>query len=197
MSASAVATSIRRGIAALSLCSSPCSGSRRDARVGSSEGGYWIGVPLAVAAIVVGIQARERQPTSCNGGDRARRDRDPVHRDAGPCSVDAVPPGACLGWEYADGDDGSSAPELRLTEPMRVLVADDSADFREGIAALLASVDGLELVGEAVDGDEAVAGALDLQPDVVLMDLHMPRSQRDRGDPGDRRWPLPTSPCSC
>ena len=57
---------------------------------------------------------------------------------------------------------------------MRVLVADDSADFREGIRALLASVDGLELVGEAVDGNAAVAGALELQPDVVLMDLHMP-----------------------
>jgi len=71
--------------------------------------------------------------------------------------------------EYADSDD-----ELHMTEPLRVMVADDSVDFREGIAALLASVDGLELVGEAVDGRQAVAGALDLQPDVVLMDLHMP-----------------------
>ena len=61
-----------------------------------------------------------------------------------------------------------------MSEPLRILVADDSADFREGIAALLASVDGLELVGEAVDGQQAVDGALHLQPDVVLMDLHMP-----------------------
>ena len=61
-----------------------------------------------------------------------------------------------------------------MTEALRVLVADDSADFREGIRALLSSVDDLELVGEAVDGDAAVAGALDVQPDVVLMDLHMP-----------------------
>jgi len=61
-----------------------------------------------------------------------------------------------------------------MSEPLRILVADDSADFREGIAALLASVDGLELVGEAVDGQRAVEGALHLQPDVVLMDLHMP-----------------------
>jgi DNA-binding NarL/FixJ family response regulator len=61
-----------------------------------------------------------------------------------------------------------------VTEALRVLVADDSADFREGIKALLSSVDGLELVGEAVDGDAAVAGAFDVQPDVVLMDLHMP-----------------------
>ena len=75
---------------------------------------------------------------------------------------------------YAGSHDSPASPEFRVTEPLRVLVADDSADFREGIAALLASVDGLELVGEAVDGDEAVAGALDLHPDVVLMDLHMP-----------------------
>src|SRR5258708_27313834 len=75
---------------------------------------------------------------------------------------------------YADSNDSSALPELHVTESLRVLVADDSADFREGIAALLSSVDGLELVGEAVDGDEAVAQALDLQPDVVLMDLHMP-----------------------
>jgi DNA-binding NarL/FixJ family response regulator len=75
---------------------------------------------------------------------------------------------------YADSHDRPAPPELRVTEPLRVLVADDSGDFREGIAAFLSSVDGLELVGEAVDGKEAVAGALDLQPDVVLMDLHMP-----------------------
>ncbi len=65
-------------------------------------------------------------------------------------------------------------PGLPVTEALHVLVADDSADFLEGIRALLSSVDGLDLVGEAVDGDAAVAGALDLQPDVVLMDLHMP-----------------------
>jgi DNA-binding NarL/FixJ family response regulator len=75
--------------------------------------------------------------------------------------------------EYPGPHDGSAPPELRVTEPLRVLVVDDSPAFREGIAALLASVDGVELVGEAVDGDEAVARALDLQPDVVLMDLHM------------------------
>ena len=71
--------------------------------------------------------------------------------------------------KYAESHD-----ELQVTEPLRVMIADDSVGFREGIAALLSSVDGLELVGEAVDGEQAVAGALDLQPDVVLMDLHMP-----------------------
>src|SRR3954468_10669576 len=61
-----------------------------------------------------------------------------------------------------------------MVEALQVLVADDSAPFRAGLAALLASVDGLALSGEATNGDEAVAAALELQPDVVLMDLHMP-----------------------
>ena len=47
---------------------------------------------------------------------------------------------------------------------IRILVADDSAAFREGLAALLASVDGVVLAGEAADGDDAVAQALRLQP---------------------------------
>jgi DNA-binding NarL/FixJ family response regulator len=60
------------------------------------------------------------------------------------------------------------------TEALRLLVADDSAPFRAGLAALLQSVDGLVLVGEATDGDEAIRAALELQPDVVLMDVNMP-----------------------
>jgi DNA-binding NarL/FixJ family response regulator len=59
-------------------------------------------------------------------------------------------------------------------EPLAVLVADDSNAFRSGLAALLASVDDVTLAGEATDGDEAIAAALALQPDVVLMDLNMP-----------------------
>jgi DNA-binding NarL/FixJ family response regulator len=59
-------------------------------------------------------------------------------------------------------------------EPIRILVADDHAGFRSGLAALLGTQPGLALVGEAATGDEAVATALRLQPDVVLMDLNMP-----------------------
>jgi DNA-binding NarL/FixJ family response regulator len=59
-------------------------------------------------------------------------------------------------------------------EPLRILVADDSAPFREGLSALIASLDGFELVGEATGGREAFTLALRLQPDVVLMDLNMP-----------------------
>jgi DNA-binding NarL/FixJ family response regulator len=57
---------------------------------------------------------------------------------------------------------------------LTVLVADDSDAFRSGISALLNSVDEATVVGEATDGDGAVGAALDLQPDVVLMDLKMP-----------------------
>jgi DNA-binding NarL/FixJ family response regulator len=59
-------------------------------------------------------------------------------------------------------------------EPVRVLLADDHPVYRDGLAALLASVDGLEVVGTAEDGAAAVALATELQPDVVVMDVQMP-----------------------
>ncbi len=57
---------------------------------------------------------------------------------------------------------------------IRILVADDHALFREGLGALFLSVPDTEVVGEAATGEEAVARAADLQPDVVLMDIKMP-----------------------
>ncbi|MDP9351922.1 MAG: response regulator transcription factor [Chloroflexota bacterium] len=60
------------------------------------------------------------------------------------------------------------------TPPIRVLLADDHTLFRQGMRALLASVNDIELIGEAADGEEAVARAEELQPDVILMDLKMP-----------------------
>jgi DNA-binding NarL/FixJ family response regulator len=56
----------------------------------------------------------------------------------------------------------------------RVLLAEDHAILREGIKSLLASAPGLEVVGEAQDGLQAVAQARALQPDLILMDLSMP-----------------------
>ncbi len=57
---------------------------------------------------------------------------------------------------------------------IRLLIADDHPVFRQGLQAMLDSTEEFEVVGEAADGDEAVARALELQPDVVLMDLRMP-----------------------
>lgn len=60
------------------------------------------------------------------------------------------------------------------TGPVRVLVADDHPMFRAGIVMLLGTDPRTEAVGEAGTGTEAVSRALELQPDVVVMDLHMP-----------------------
>jgi DNA-binding NarL/FixJ family response regulator len=59
-------------------------------------------------------------------------------------------------------------------EPIRVLIVDDHAPFREGLRALLNSVQHMDVVGEAETGEQAVAKAASLQPDVILMDLQMP-----------------------
>ncbi|NUK72317.1 response regulator transcription factor [Streptomyces lunaelactis] len=57
----------------------------------------------------------------------------------------------------------------------RVIVADDQAVVREGIVMLLGLLPGIEVIGSARDGEEAVALVAELAPDVVLMDLRMPR----------------------
>ena len=62
-----------------------------------------------------------------------------------------------------------------MSEAIRVLIADDQRVVREGLAMVLGLLDGVEVVGVAADGNEAVALAGDLGPDVVLMDLRMPR----------------------
>jgi DNA-binding NarL/FixJ family response regulator len=69
----------------------------------------------------------------------------------------------------APGDPAAAGP------PVRVLVADDQKIVREGLVTLMGLLPGIEVVGAAVDGDDAVRQALALSPDVVLMDLNMPR----------------------
>jgi DNA-binding NarL/FixJ family response regulator len=59
-------------------------------------------------------------------------------------------------------------------EMLRVLVADDNAQFRAGLRALLSASPDIELAGEAATGQEAIAMAERLQPDVILMDIAMP-----------------------
>jgi DNA-binding NarL/FixJ family response regulator len=61
-----------------------------------------------------------------------------------------------------------------MNTAIRVLVADDQRVVREGLSTLLGLLAGVEVVGTAADGDQALALAVQLRPDVVLMDLRMP-----------------------
>ncbi|MGW6740285.1 response regulator [Streptomyces sp. NPDC055025] len=58
--------------------------------------------------------------------------------------------------------------------PIRVLIADDQMMVRQGLTVLLNAEPGIEVVGQAVDGLDAIAKVADLTPDVVLMDIRMP-----------------------
>jgi NarL family two-component system response regulator YdfI len=62
-----------------------------------------------------------------------------------------------------------------MTKPIRVLIADDHLIVREGLQLILETAEDFELVGEAADGAQAVQLANQLKPDVILMDLQMPR----------------------
>jgi len=61
------------------------------------------------------------------------------------------------------------------SERLRVVVVDDHALFRRGLEMVLSQEDDIELVGEASDGAEAVDVAQETMPDVVLMDVRMPK----------------------
>lgn len=61
-----------------------------------------------------------------------------------------------------------------MTDAIRVVVCDDHPMVREGLRAVIKDAAGFEMVGEAATGEEAVSLALDLLPDVVVMDLHLP-----------------------
>lgn len=62
-----------------------------------------------------------------------------------------------------------------MSETIRVFIADDHTVVRGGLVALLEDVDGIEVVGEAADGQEAILKVRAIKPDVILMDLAMPR----------------------
>ncbi|HJS93174.1 MAG TPA: response regulator transcription factor [Solirubrobacteraceae bacterium] len=62
-----------------------------------------------------------------------------------------------------------------MSPPIRVLIADDQKVVREGLTMVLGLLDGVQVVGAAADGHEALELAAQLEPDLVLMDLRMPR----------------------
>jgi CheY-like chemotaxis protein len=69
---------------------------------------------------------------------------------------------------------GSTAGALPGQKSIRVLLADDHAVVRDGLSRLLANEPGIEVVGQAADGIEVVQMALQLTPDIILMDVSMP-----------------------
>lgn len=76
-----------------------------------------------------------------------------------------------------DDADGAGKPEAGATEGrcLRVLLADDHQVVRDGLSSLIESQPDLAVVGQASDGEQAVSQARELQPDVVVLDVNMPR----------------------
>jgi DNA-binding NarL/FixJ family response regulator len=75
----------------------------------------------------------------------------------------------------ADPTDPGATAASAARAPVRVLLVDDQALVRAGIRVILESEDGIEVVGEAADGEEGVRLAAALAPDVICMDVQMPR----------------------
>ena len=62
-----------------------------------------------------------------------------------------------------------------MERPIRIVLADDHPVVRIGVANMLTAKDGFQVIGEASDGDEAITLTLELEPDILLLDVQMPR----------------------
>ena len=71
-------------------------------------------------------------------------------------------------------EEAGGMEEATQTEPSRLLITDDHALVREGLRTMLSGEDGIRVVGEAKDGQEALSVCRNLRPDLVLMDVRMP-----------------------
>jgi DNA-binding NarL/FixJ family response regulator len=63
---------------------------------------------------------------------------------------------------------------MTADQPLRIVIADDQASVREGLVLLLGGLPGIDVVGAAADGEQALALVAEQQPDAILLDLHMP-----------------------
>jgi two-component system NarL family response regulator len=81
-------------------------------------------------------------------------------------------------------------------EPIRVVVADDHVLYRRGLQTVVTQEEDIDIVGEASDGQEAIDRTVELLPDVVLMDVRMPRiSGIEACQPSRARCRRPRSSC--
>jgi DNA-binding NarL/FixJ family response regulator/signal transduction histidine kinase len=140
-------------------------------------------VLLRVADDGRGFATEEVQPTP-DGGFGLTGMRERARLAGGTLEIESAPgwgtrlvAHVVLATALATPSAGAPAAEepAPATAPIRVLIADDHTLARAGIRRLLADTPTVAVVGEAADGQEAVDQALALRPDVVLMDLQMPR----------------------
>ncbi len=98
-----------------------------------------------------------------------------------PAAVPAVPPQAVTGLAghietaLACSRAGQTTHEAKMKRRIKLLLVDDHPVVRKGISSCLARHEQLQVVGEASDGQEAMLKARELMPDIVLMDIDMPR----------------------
>jgi DNA-binding NarL/FixJ family response regulator len=152
---------------------------RSDARAGR----------IARADLRSGAWSQAASPAADRG--MARRTRRVRARAAARCAAgaDAAAGDAPAGLASLPG--GSGTPSHARPTPamssddrarrLRVVLGEDSFVFREGLRAIVDSIDGLEVVGDAASEDEVLDAVEHLQPDVLITDIRMPPSQTDEG----------------